>query len=88
MANGSNNKNQTITTSNGETNASTDQLPTYQSIFANSLTRQQQHQQETATATVSPISRLENGHNTSIQNAKVQQNNSRNSSSNSHYTPQ
>ena len=82
-----NNKNQITLLNNGETNENTDQLPTYQSIFANSLTRQ--HQQEPTTATVSPITRLENGHNNkSIQNGNIQQSNSNNSISNSHYTPQ
>ena len=81
-----NNKNQITLQNNGETNENTDPLPTYQSIFANSLTRQ--HQQEPTTATVSPITRLENGHNNSIQNGNIQQSNSHNSISNSHYTQQ
>ena len=81
-----NNKNPITLLNNGEMNENTDQLPTYQSIFANSLTRQ--HQQEPTTATVSPITRLENGHNNSIQNGNIQQSNSHNSISNSHYTPQ
>ena len=83
----SNNKNQMTLPNNGDTNEKSDQLPTYQSIFANSLTRQ--HQQEPTAATVSPITRLENGHNNnSIQNGNIQQSNSNNSISNSHYTPQ
>ena len=86
VSNVNNNKNQITLPNNDETNENTDQLPTYQSIFANSLTRQ--HQQEPTTATVSPITRLENGHNNSIQNGNIQQNNSLNNISSSHYTPQ
>ena len=82
----SNNKNQIAVLNNGEKIENTDPLPTYQSIFANSLKRQ--HQQEPTTATVSPITRLENGHNNSNQNGNIQQINSLNSISSSNYTPQ
>ena len=74
---------------NGEVNGKSDQLPTYQSIFANSLTRQQQHQPEGTvgtTAAVSPITRLENGnHSNSIQNGNIQNNYIHNKSN---YSPQ
>ena len=87
LYNGHNNKNNhAILHNHNETNEATDQLPTYQSIFANSLTRQK-HSHDSVTATVSPITKLENEKN--IQNGgKIQQNNSRKSSSSSPFTPQ
>ena len=87
LSSGNNNKYQAIIpTNNGDANEAATDLPSYQSIFANSLTRQKQHQEP---ITVSPITRIENGHsNSSQQNGKVQQNNNRNSATNSPYTPQ
>ena len=80
-------KNQPPLPTNGDVNGKSDQLPTYQSIFANSLTRQQQHQQDgTTTAAVSPITRLENGtHSNSIQNGNIQPSHTHNKSN---YSPQ
>ena len=91
LSSGNNNKYQAIIpTTNGDANEAATDLPSYQSIFANSLTRQKQHQQQhQEPTTVSPITRIENGHsNSSQQNGKVQQNNNRNSATNSPYTPQ
>ena len=82
------NKNQATLHNNGEVNGNSDQLPTYQSIFANSLSRQQHHQQDetTTTAAVSPITRLENGnHPNSIQNGNIQNSHIQNKSN---YSPQ
>ena len=91
LSSGNNNKYQAIIpTTNGDTNEAATDLPSYQSIFANSLTRQKQHeQQHQEPTTVSPITRIENGHsNSPQQNGKVQQNNNRNSATNSPYIPQ
>ena len=83
------NKIQSTLPTNGEVNGKSDSLPTYQSIFANTLTRQQQHQQEgtvETTAAVSPISRLESGnHSNSIQNGNIQNSHIYNKSN---YSPQ